>query len=81
MCRESDPGPGGGAGVAAQREAASHVRPPSPVRLYEDLAAGLSTLTGLQADTDGRYLTTPLSRLTRLTHPALQLTHVIKYFK
>ena len=70
MCREGDPGPGAGAGVAAQGEAASHVRSASPVRLNEDLTAGLGTFTGLQADTDGRYLTTGASLV---THPALQV--------
>ena len=71
MCREGDPGPGAGAGVAAQRQAAGYGGSAGPVRLYEDLAAGVGALTGLQADTDGGYLT---ARLSLLTHPALQLT-------
>ena len=64
------PGPGAAAGVAAQSEAASHGRSGGrPVRLYEDLATRLGTLTGLQADTHGGDLTGfPL-----LSHPALEL--------
>ena len=65
------PGPGAAAGVAAQSEAASHGRSGGrPVRLYEDLATGLRTLTGVQADTDRGYLT----HVSRLNQTALKLS-------